>query len=185
MALNYLSNLTVANDQMANQFQVRFANLPGVSNTTLLTLRMSKSVDTPDRQIATYEVEYQGSKYTMLSAKEETDKTLTLSFRLDQNWAIYSALKNWFAYTFNTSSGANSASFTNKAAASPTIFVDTFSKGKTYTKSVKYDYVRITSLKLESFDNTSNESGFVEATFIYSFAEFVTNQSAAIGTAGA
>jgi len=170
MALSYMTSLSVANDQMANQFQARFTNIPGVSDdeNKQLTLRVKGSVDPPDNQIASYEVEYQGIKYSMLSAKDETDKTLTITFRLDADWSIYASLKTWMSYALDTSRGTSSVNFKNgKATANPTMYIDTFISNKVYSKSIQYDNVRLLGMKVNSFDQTSNEPSEIECTIIY------------------
>ena len=188
MALQYMTDLSIANDQMANQFQARFTNVPGatgavITDTNQLTLRVKGSIEPPDNQIATYEVEYQGVKYSMLSAKDETDKTITITFRLDANWETYTTLKNWMAYTFNYSKGGAGANFTNKPDSYCVMFIDAFKGNKVYAKSIKYENVRITSLKISSFDQTSNEPTEIECQFIYEAVTVIGDGGAsAIGT---
>jgi hypothetical protein len=185
MALQYMTDLSVGNDQMANQFQARFVNVPPTTSqsTSQLTLRVKGSIDPPDNQIATYEVEYQGIKYSMLSAKDDTDKTITITFRLDADWTTYDILKNWMAYTFNYSKGSSSGAFSNKAATQTVMYIDAFKGNKVNSSSIQYDNVRITSLKVNSFDQTSNEPSELECVFIYEAVGVVSNASAtAIGT---
>ena len=147
MALSYMTSLSTANDQMANQFQARFANVPGTTDSTQLTLRVKGSVEPPDNQIATYEVEYQGIKYSMLSAKDDTDKTITITFRLDQNWTVYESLKGWMSNNFNFSTGTTGSSFVNgKNSTPPTMYIDTFIANKSYSKSIQYDNIRLMSM---------------------------------------
>jgi hypothetical protein len=185
MALQYMTDLSVGNDQMANQFQARFVNVPPTTSqsTSQLTLRVKGSIDPPDNQIATYEVEYQGIKYSMLSAKDDTDKTITITFRLDADWTTYDILKNWMTYTFNYSKGSSSDTFSNKATTQTVMYIDAFKGNKVNSSSIQYDNVRITSLKVNSFDQTSNEPSELECVFIYEAVGVVSNASAtAIGT---
>lgn len=188
MGLSFMSSLTVSNDLMANQFQARFVNIPGVTDEGArkqLTLRVKGSIDPPDNQIGTYEVEYQGVKYSMLSAKDDTDKTLTITFRLDSDWEIYGYLTTWLSANLNTSTGGASSSFTNyNTASSPTMYLDTFKSNKIGAKSIKYENIRLISMKVSSFDHSSNEPSEIECSFIYEMADLDNSTTAAtvIGT---
>lgn len=185
MGLSFMASLTYGNDQMANQYQARFANFPGLTDSKQVTLRVKGSVDPPDNQISTYEVEYQGVKYSMLSAKDETDKTVTLTFRLDAEWAIYDALKNWLALVIDTSRGTNASGFSNynKSASFPTMYIDCFKVDKAYVSSIKYENIRLMSMKINSFDHSSSDPSEIECQFIYELAT-VTVESGTVAAIG-
>jgi hypothetical protein len=174
MALNYLSSLSVADDQMANQFEVEFSSVPVYSgdastkaSTTELKFRMDRSIDIPETKVATYDIEYRGMKSPMISQKEDFDKSVTLNFRLDENWKIYNALQSWYKTAFDPNSGIRggvsdySVTMTFKAYA-----------GSFLKKTITFNQVRIKSLKLETFDHGSSDPSRVECAFIYSYSTF-------------
>jgi hypothetical protein len=161
MAINYTAGLS--DDQMLNQFEVVFTTIPGGGNTELLKLRMDRSFDIPERTMATYDIEYQGIKIPKLSAKEDTDKTFTLNFRLDANWEVYDALNTWFKTGLNEDNGAGGTEATNRT----TVVFNAYGTGRTIKYSMTFNGVRIKSIKLESFDMTSSEPSRVECSFIY------------------
>jgi hypothetical protein len=161
MAISYTAGLS--DDQMANQFEVVFLTIPGGGNSELLKLRMDRSLDIPERTMATYDVEYQGIKIPKLSAKEDTDKTFTLNFRLDANWAVYDALNKWFKNGLNEDNGSAGTEATNRT----TVVFNAYGTGRTIKYSMTFNGVRIKSIKLEAFDMTSSEPSRVECSFIY------------------
>jgi len=162
MAITYTEGL--ADDQMANQFEVVFIGaLPGGGDTNLLKLRMDRAFDIPERSMATYDVEYQGIKIPKLSSKEETDKTFTLNFRLDNNWLIYKALNNWFKNGLNENTGAGGTEASNRIS----MIFNAYGTGRTVKYTMTFNSVRIKTIKLESFDMTSSEPSRCECSFIY------------------
>jgi len=162
MAISYVEGL--ADDQMANQFEVLFVGtIPGGGDSNLLKLRMDRSFDIPERAMATYDVEYQGIKIPKLSSKEETDKTFTLNFRLDGNWKVYDSLNRWFKTGFNENNGANGT----ESASRISMIFNAYGTGRTLKYTMTFNYVRIKSIKLEAFDMTSSEPSRCECSFIY------------------
>jgi hypothetical protein len=161
MAISYTAGLS--DDQMANQFEVVFTTIPGGGDTNLLKLRMDRSMDIPERTMATYEIEYQGVKIPKLSAKEDTDKTFTLNFRLDGNWAVYNALNGWFKTGLNENNGSAGTEASNRT----TVVFNAYGTGRAIKYSMTFNGVRIKSIKLETFDMTSAEPSRVECSFIY------------------
>lgn len=170
MALNYLSSLSVADDQMANQFDVVFSSVPVLAgdgstkaSATDLKVRMDRSIDIPEVKVATYDLEYRGMKMPMISQKEDYDKSITLNFRLDDNWRVYNALQSWYSAAFNPNTGVR-GSFSSY---STTMTVTAYGG---ITKTFTFENVRIKSLKLETFDHTSTDPSRVECSFIYTYS---------------
>lgn len=162
MAISYTEGL--ADDQMANQFEVLFVSaIPGGGDSNLLKLRMDRSFDIPERTMATYEIEYQGVKIPKLASKEDTDKTFTLNFRLDGNWAVYDALNNWFKTGFNEDNGSSA----NESQTRISMIFNAYGVGRSLKYTMTFNYVRIKSIKLEAFDMTSSEPSRCECSFIY------------------
>lgn len=169
MALNYLTNLSVADDQMANQFEVVFSGLIGTAvagaDTTNLKIRMDRSIDIPEAKAATYDIEYRGMKMPMMSLKEDFDKSFTLNFRLDENWAIYQALRNWYKTAFDFGTGIRGSMSSYSVSATVNAYL-----GTTIKKTITFENVRIKSMKLETFDHTSSDPSRVECSFIYTYS---------------
>jgi len=162
MAISYTEGL--ADDQMANQFEVLFVGvIPGGGNSNLLKLRMDRSFDIPERTMATYEIEYQGIKIPKIASKEDTDKTFTLNFRLDGNWAVYDALNNWFKTAFNEDNGSSSTESQTRIS----MIFNAYGVGRSLKYNMTFNHVRIKSIKLEAFDMTSSEPSRCECSFIY------------------
>ena len=172
MALNYLSSLSVADDQMANQFDVVFnGTFPTTGDTsekstaTELKLRMDRSIDIPEVKVATYDIEYRGMKMPMLSQKEDFDKTVSLNFRLDENWKVFNTLQSWYTKAFDPTTGVRG----NYADTNITMTVNAYS-GTTVKKTFTFENVRIKSLKLETFDHGSSDPSRVECSFLYTYS---------------
>jgi hypothetical protein len=174
MALNYLASLSVADDQMANQFDVVFSGLPVASGdgsakatTTELKLRMDKSIDIPEVKAATYDIEYRGMKMPMVAQKEDFDKTITLNFRLDENWKVFNALQSWYLKAFDPNTGIRG----NFADYSVSLSFNAY-RGNTSKQIITFENIRIKSLKLETFDHGSTDPSRVECSFLYTYSNF-------------
>ena len=88
--------LLLGDDQLQNQFKVVFPNgIPGGGNTEAVSMRMDQSIDIPQQTIYKYDIDFRGSKISKTGKKEETDKTLTMSVRVDQQWQVYDDIKLW------------------------------------------------------------------------------------------
>lgn len=162
MAISYTEGL--ADDQMANQFEVLFVGtIPGGGDSNLLKLRMDRSFDIPERTMATYEIEYQGIKIPKIASKEDTDKTFTLNFRLDGNWKVYDSLNKWFKSNFNEDTGASNT----EAQSRISMIFNAYGTSRSLKYSMTFNSVKIKSIKLEAFDMTSSEPSRCECSFIY------------------
>lgn len=160
--IEYLQALT--DDQMANQYNIIFpAGIPGGGDGNLLTLRMDKQIDIPERAVEEYMIEYQGIKVPKTSLKEETTKEITLNFRLDGNWQVYRALNNWFKLVFNESNGSGGSEADTRV---PILF-NTYGSNKQLTYSMRLNGCKIKKIKTETFDMGSADPARVEAVFIY------------------
>lgn len=158
-------------DAMANQFNILFpAGIPGGGDGRLLTLRMDKALDIPERSVEEYTIEYQGIKIPKTSLKEETTKEITLNFRLDGNWQVYRALNNWFKLVFSEFNGSGGSEADTRV---PLIF-NHFGAQKQLIFSMRLNGLKIKKIKLETFDMGSPEPSRVEAVFIYVDREDLT-----------
>lgn len=169
MGLQYLSNLAkvgAVDDQMSNQYEVIFLGIP-VLNFEELKLRMDRSFDIPERSVTKVDINYQGVKIPKLVAQEETDKSLTLSFRLDENWMVYNTLNIWFGKTNHPKTGAMKKTDDRTT----TLVFRTFKKNDETSRTIVFKYVQIQSIKLTEFDYTSGDPIRVECKFIYAYIE--------------
>lgn len=171
MASKYLASLTTLDDQMANQFTFAFSSIPGTSvnggGTSDLTIRMDRSIDIPEVKVAMYEIEYKGMKMPMIAQKEDFDKTFSLNFRLDENWAVYKGLQNWYDKAFNPGTGVRGSIGDYSVSGTLSAFA-----GGTVKKTITFDRLRIKSIKLESFDHGSGDPSRVECNFLYTYTTF-------------
>ena len=173
MGLSYIQEIAkvgVVDDQMSNQYEFYFLGTP-VLNIQEISLRMDKSFDIPKRSVTKVDINYQGVKIPKLVAQEDTDKTLTLNFRLDQNWMIYNTLNIWFGKTHNHFNG----SMKKTDDRTVTILFRTFKNNKEDSRVFLFKNVQIMSIKLSEFDHTSNEPTRVECEFIYTDMEDFIN----------
>lgn len=173
MSLSYLDKLArvgAVDDQMSNQFEIYFLGTP-VINIEEMSLRMDRSIDIPKRSVVKSEINYQGVKIPKLTSNEETDKTITLNFRLDQNWMVYNTLNIWFGKTHNHFNG----SMKKTDDRTVTLVFRAFKNNNETSRLFLFKNLQIMSIKLSEFDHTSNEPIRVECEFIYSDMEDAIN----------
>jgi hypothetical protein len=173
MGLSYITELSKygsVDDQMSNQFEVYFLG-PSVLNIQEMALRMDRSIDIPKRSVAKTEISYQGVKIPKLTSNEETDKTITLNFRLDQNWMVYNTLNIWYGRTHNPYNG----SMKKTEERSVTMLFRAFKNNKDSSRDLVFKHVQIMSIKLSEFDHTSNEPIRVECEFIFAYIQDFIN----------
>lgn len=166
MSLSYLSQLSTPDDQMANQFSVTFIGKP-VLNIQEMTLRMDKTLDIPENVVTKTDIKYQGFTIPKINSQEETDKSFSLNFRLDENWMVYNTLNIWYGKTFNPRN-ASTKPIDDRHA---TLIFQAFKKNREVSRTIIFKFVQIMSIKLTEFDNSSNEPSRVEAKFIYAYKE--------------
>ena len=98
--------LQLKDNQMANMFEIFFPKgIPGGGDISELALRIKGSIPLPDKSIAIWERVYKGVKIPFPISVDETDKSITLTAILDQNWEIYDALNNYHKMIFDPETG--------------------------------------------------------------------------------
>lgn len=89
-------------DALANHYSIilptSISQLAGV--TDQLTLRI-KTVDIPDKTIATYDITKRGRTFSRPSGNNEQERDVTFTFRPDKKLKTYKALTNWMNYIQN------------------------------------------------------------------------------------
>lgn len=90
-------------DQMQAQFIMIFNQIPGVTgfDEKNIALRIQDNVDIPERTVSVYDTWYRGIKIPKVGGIQETVKEMTLTVRLDQDWAIYDAFRTWSDNVYN------------------------------------------------------------------------------------
>jgi hypothetical protein len=156
-------------DQLANQFVGVFPEgLPGGGDTDALTLRMDESIDPPSEEIGTYEIKYRGMTILKTNMSEATSKEIELVARLDEQWEIWDMLQATRDISYNpvngTALGDSSARFLFE--------MQTLDSQGAVTKTVSFKNSKIKSLKLSTFEHSSEEPAKVTIGLIYGSLEF-------------
>lgn len=160
--ITYVEGLT--DDAFANQFEILFPEgIPGGGDSTLLRLRADKEFEMPEDIVAEYTIEYQGIKIPKIAAKEETDKKLNIAFRLDADWVVFSSLQKWRDLVLNGNTGAGGL---EKDTRTSMIF-NHYKSNKVLAKSMRFNGVKLFSVKGGSFSHESADPVRVECQFIY------------------
>lgn len=177
--------IALGDDQIASQFDVIFSSVPSAigtdANTNDLALRMDQPLDLPQRTFGTYEVFYQGMKIVKTSVLDETDKTIQMTFRVDQGWKTYNALNHWYKAVFDENNGQsnnpNSSAEINNIQTTMTVYA--YGANKVIKEQFVYKGVRIKGLDVNSFDPQSGDPLRVTCTFIYTSSQHSSATGAA------
>lgn len=156
--------LNLGDDALVNQYQAVFPKgIPGGSNTDAVRLRIDQTFPMPSEDIATYEVNFRGSKLIQTAKKEDTDKTITFSVRVDQEWNVYDDLEAWRNLCYNP---VNNTASPNSVTRVP-IIIQNLNQSGTIVKSFTFTSCKIKTLKITDWDMGSAEPVRVEVTIIY------------------
>lgn len=161
--------LALGDDQIASQFDVVFRNLgsalPPELGTSIFTCRV-KGFDPPQRSTDTYDVWYQGLKIGKTSVVDATDKTFTLTFRMDQGWVIFNALMKWFTLTYDEE---NAAAYSPDDAVRADVYILAYAgtNKTTPVRSLIYRKAKCKAVKVSEFAHDSGDPMEIEAEFIY------------------
>lgn len=162
MSVELIMNL--GSDQMANQFVFSLpTGIPGGGNKEAVALRLDGSFDTPAFSLATYDVNYRGIKVTKVSTKEETEKTFSCEFRLDQQWEVYDSLVNWLKMVFDP----DTLTGYPEEAIRTTALVQAYGRNNEIVKSIRFTGVVIKSLKISEFSQESSDPNKLTAEFAF------------------
>lgn len=152
-------------DQMSAQFYIIFNQIPGVDSgdEKNIALRIDGDVDIPERTISTYDTWYRGIKIPKVGGIQETVKEMSLSIRLDQDWAIYDAFRTWSDNVYNyweAKRGPESTTSTNFS-------LYALNANNEEVKTVKFYRVKIKGIKLSPFNNSGPDPIKMELKFIF------------------
>ena len=167
MALDKILNL--GDDQISSQFLVVYPNgIPGGGDAESLSLRMDQSFDPPQRVTGTYDVWHQGQKVVKTNVVEDTDKTFTLPFRLDQGWNIFDTLNAWYTLVYDEEEGTADNDLNTRTV----MLVQMLGANKDVVKTLRYEGVKIKSIRITELNNESGDPVRIECEFIYLRVKF-------------
>lgn len=156
--------LQLGDDALSNQWMCIFIDgIPGGGNTEAIAMRMDQSFDPPQKTIATYDIDFRGSKIRKTSKKEDTTKEFTIAIRIDQQWTVYDALSKWVKMVYDPA--RNNA--VSDALCRKNITIQNIDGSNNVMKSFKYTYCKPFQLKVTTMDQTSGDPLRVEVTFMY------------------
>lgn len=157
--------MKLGSDQLQTQFEIIFPKgIPGGGNTDILSLRADTQFDPPERTVGSYEVFKKGVKMVYTNMVQDMDKSsLTLEFRLDQEWAVYDALNAWHKLCYDYETGTALP----ESATRTDIYAIAEDKQLNTVKTLKFIDAKIKSLKVGTFDNQGADPVRVTAIFIF------------------
>jgi hypothetical protein len=92
-------------DALANMAELTFPvfNLFGLADP--LKFRTT-NISIPEFQVGSYEIHWKTQKFEKPSGKDETQKTMSFTFRIDKYYTVYKGLMAWWQYICNSDTGA-------------------------------------------------------------------------------
>jgi len=155
------------NDQLANQFEFSIVGgIPGGSEKVSMrdiTLRMDKSFEPPKEDVNVVDVWFRGSKVPKTTNVEATDKTFSVSVRVDENWKIYNALKKWKMKVYDP----NKANSLGNMSTCTDTCVNVFNHKGDKVKTFKFINSKLKAIQVETFEHSSDEPTRITLDFIY------------------
>ncbi len=150
-------------DALASQFNLIIHDIPGGGRTKRISLRMDQTFEPPEELINTIDVWFRGLKIPKTHPSEGTTKEFNVSVRMDADWHIYDDLKKWMRKCYdprNSTALANSSTTTN-------IWIEALNRTGKNVKTFKFIDAKIKSLKVDPFDNASDDPIRLTLSFIY------------------
>jgi hypothetical protein len=145
---------SVGDNAASSQFEVFFPEgIPGGGNSQNVELRSDQPIDIPEIVYGQFEFFFKGVKITLPSRLEETDKNITISIRLDQQFNTWDDLRAWQLLGFNEKDGTAAPNITAATTVGFRILDGNNNPAKTFY--LKYTFLR--GLKITSLDPASNE----------------------------
>lgn len=151
--------LNAGDDQLNSQFNLVFpAGIPGGGSGENIALRMDQSFDPPAESTGEYEIFFQGIKIPVLNMTDETDKHITLSVRLDQQWAVFDDIMNWKEGCYNPRTGTRMASSDTRIP----VLVQALDGQKNISKTLRFTGVQCKEVKITSFEHNGTDPSRLE-----------------------
>lgn len=156
--------IRLGDDALANQFITIFpSGIPGGGNADAVSLRMDQPFDPPSQVIYTYEIDYKGDKIKKTGRKNDTDKIITISVRIDQNWNIYDDIMRWMKLCYDP---VTNTALSDENTRIPLV-IQSIDGDNNIVKNFKYTQCKLFTTKVTSFDPTTGDPLRMELTFIY------------------
>jgi hypothetical protein len=159
------SSLMLAADALASQFSFNILTGPASAMGEEISLRMDGAFDPPEEIVNTYEIAHRGRKIPKTNMTEGTTKEFTVPVRIDQKWEVYNALKAWKTAVYNPVDGTSAGN--DNTNVNGDVAVIAYDHLGNAVKTFKFIDSRLKSIKIESFDNASDDPSRVTLGFIY------------------
>jgi hypothetical protein len=117
----------------------------------------------PQETIYTYNIDFRGTIIPKTGKKEETDKTFTVNVRIDSQWKIYDALRQWHRMVFDPKTNIALSDVLTRTP----IVVQALDHSNKVVKSFTFTYCKLKDLKVTDFDNATGDPMRAELGFIY------------------
>ncbi len=155
--------LGLGDDQKSSQFRIIFpTGIPFGGDAERLALRADQGFTPAEKSVAKYEIWREGRKIEKTSNVEETDKTFSLDFRVDQKWGLYDDLEAWWQAVCGDDGTAQ-----NDADTRTQMIVQYMNTNKKVMKEIKYYGVKLVSFVVSEANHSSSDPIRVTCGFIY------------------
>jgi len=156
--------LSLSDDAMTSQFQIQFPNgIPGSGSGENVALRMDQALDPPEESVGEYEFFYKGLKIVRPNMQDESDKHVLITVRIDQQWAVFEALKNWKRLVHDPINGTRLPT----ASVSTTMLVQALDGGGDIVQTATFTNVVLKSFKVTSWEHAGADPQRVELNLIW------------------
>lgn len=156
--------LSLGDDAHSNQFQITFpAGIPTGGDSESITLRMDQTFSLPEEIIYKYDIDFKGVKVPKTGRKEDTDKLITVSVRIDQKWLVFDDLRAWLKAVYDPQTNTAMPDLLLRTP----IAVQMLDGDNSVVKTFLFSYSKIFALKVTDADNSSGDPFRVEIQFIY------------------
>lgn len=156
--------LTLGDDAHLNQWQAVFPDgIPTGGDSESIVLRMDQTFSLPAEVIYKYDINFKGAIIPKTGRKEDTEKTLTVSVRVDQQWQVFDDLRAWLKAVYDPSTNT---AMPDLLVRTP-IAVQMLDGNNAVVKTLLFTYSKITNIKITDADNSSGDPFRLELSFIY------------------
>ena len=156
--------LHLGDDAHLNQFQVIFpAGIPTGGDAETISLRIQGSFTMPQEVIYKYEIDFRGAKIPKTGRKEDTDKTFTITVRVDQQWKVYDDLRRWHKACYDPSTNVALPEVNTRVP----VVIQWLDGNNKAVKTFTFMFSKLTEFKVTDADQSTGDPVTLELTFIY------------------
>jgi hypothetical protein len=161
--------LSLSDDQMTSQFQIQFPNgIPGGGSGENVSLRMDQTLDIPEESVGEYTFYYKGMIIIRPNMTDETDKHMLLSVRIDQQWEVFEALKNWKRMVHDPINGTRLP----LASVSTTMLAQALDGSGDVVQTTTFSNVIIKNFKVTAWEHAGTDPSRVEINLIFGTSDW-------------